>query len=103
MPSARRLLLVLAISIPFLLYLSLRLGFKDAVMFDYDMPQLAFSVLSFMENGTFATSYDFVRENHWGSFSWGPLLHYYYAPFFLLSRHPLTVSLLVGVFNIVSI
>jgi hypothetical protein len=86
-----------------LVYILLRLGWRDTIEFGYDQPILASSVLGFLKQPTFLDSYRFVNVNPWGYPSWGPVQIFFFSAFLSLSRNPITVSCLVATFNLISI
>lgn len=88
---------------PVLVYLILRLGFRGTIEFGYDQPRLATRVIEFIKNGDLLQTQKFAEKSPWGNVSWGPSLFYLLSPFFLISKNPLTVSLLISVFNFVSV
>lgn len=86
-----------------LIYLILRLGWKDTIEFGYDQPLLSLRVLDFLRNPTFINSFNFVRQNPWGYPSWGPMQIFFYSLFLLISKNPQIASLLIALFNVLSI
>ncbi len=85
------------------LYLFLRLNWRDTIEFGYDQPILASRVNEFLQRPSFIESYNYVNVNPWGYPSWGPVQIFFYAFFFLISNNPITVSVLVAIFNILSV
>jgi len=91
------LLLVLGI------YLLLRLGWPGTIEFGYDQPILASLVSDFIKNPTFINSFKFVSFNPWGFPSWGPVQIFFWVPFLLISKNPLTISQLSAIFNLLGV
>ena len=85
------------------LYFILRLSFLNTIEFGYDQPLLTNQVIAFLKNPTFIDSFNYVTENPWGHPSWGPMQIIFYAPFVLLSQNPILLSLLIAIFNSISI
>lgn len=86
-----------------ILYLILRLNFKETIEFGYDQPILANQVIELIKNFNFLKSYNFVLENPWGYPSWGVTQLLFWIPFLLISRDPITISVLITLFNLLGI
>lgn len=93
----------LLLLIPVLIYLFLRLGFRETIEFGYDQPRLATRIIEFNKDGNFLDTQKFAEKSPWGNISWGPSLFLFFSPFFLISQNPVTVSLLISIFNLLSI
>ena len=85
------------------IYLVLRLGWRDTIEFGYDQPRLASRVLEYLKDGNILNTQKYAERSPWGNISWGPSLFLFFAPFLLISTHPITVSVLVACFNILSV
>lgn len=89
--------------IPVILYLFLRIGFRGIIEFGYDQPRLATRVIEFIGDGNFFDTQKFAEKSPWGNISWGPALFLFFTPFILISKNPEIVSLLISLFNLLSV
>lgn len=85
------------------LYFILRLSFLDTIEFGYDQPLLTNQIISFLQNPTFINAQNYVTENPWGYPSWGPMQIFFYSPFVSISKNPILISILIIIFNSISI
>lgn len=81
----------------------LRFSYVNTIEFGYDQPLLANQVIEFLKNPSFLDAYRYVTKNPWGFPSWGSAQIFIYAPFLLISRHPLALSLFSAGLNALSI
>lgn len=86
-----------------ILYLVLRLSNLQTIEFGFDQPLLAQKVIDFLQNPNFINSYNFVGINPWGYPSWGPVQIFFYSIFLLISKNPIVFSVLIAVFNLLSV
>ncbi len=88
-----------------LLYFLVRFGFGglQSIEFGYDQPRLATVVQEYLRHGNIISAQEFALPSPWGNFSWGPVLIWFYVPFILLTTNPLWASILITVFNSLSI
>ncbi len=95
--------LLLAIFLISIVYLFLRLIFPETIEFGYDQPLLTMSVLDFLKNPSFIDSYKYVGINPWGAPSWGPAQLFFWAPFLLVTKEPISISQLSVLFNLIGV
>lgn len=93
----------LLLLIPVTVYLFLRLAFTNSIEFGYDQPRLASRILEYLNAGNFLDTQRYAERSPWGNISWGPSLIFFFSIFFLVSKNPITVSLLISIFNLLSV
>ena len=49
------------------IYLVLRLGWRDTIEFGYDQPRLASRVLEYLKDGNILNTQKYAERNTWGS------------------------------------
>lgn len=81
----------------------MRLSHIDTIEFGYDQPRLATQVQEYLRHGNFLNAQKFALESPWGNLSWGPILIWFFAPFIAFSTNPVSASILVSIFNLVSV
>lgn len=92
-----------ALILLFAVYFSLRLTNLDTIEFGYDQPRLAYTIADFLKNGSYLTSQEFSLPSPWGNLSWGPSLVWIYSLFLNFSKNPVNASVIVAIFNFMSI
>lgn len=85
------------------IYFYLRLIYPTTIEFGYDQPRLAVTVLDFLRNGSFMTLQSYSLATSWGNLSWGPLLVLFNSIFLKLTVNPISISILMIIFNYLSV
>ena len=97
--TIKRLAVVSIIIFLSALYLYLRVGFPETIEFGYDQPRIATWVLSMMENGDYLDALRYIPTNPFGQRSCFNLFLYFLMPFFMVSRDPVVVSVLIALYS----